>query len=40
MSAAASWEDAATRLPPEITAAFEAATDPDLLGLELVIAVP
>lgn len=40
MSAAASWEDAATRLPPEITAALDAANDPVVSGLELVIAVP
>jgi hypothetical protein len=40
MSAAASWEDAATRLPPEITAALDAANDPDVSGLELLIAVP
>jgi len=40
MSAAASWEDAAPRLPPEITAALDAANDPDLSGLELLLATP
>jgi hypothetical protein len=40
MSAAASWESAAPRLPPEITAALEAAHEPDLSGLELIIAIP
>jgi hypothetical protein len=42
MSAAASWEAAAaaSRLPPEISKVLDAANDPDLTGLELVIAVP
>ena len=40
MSAAASWENAATRLPPEITKSLEAANEPDLADLELLVAVP
>ena len=40
MSAAACWEDAATRLPPELSATLEASHDPALAGLSLVVAIP
>ena len=40
MSAAASWEHAATRIPPELTRALETANDPDLADLKLLIAIP
>jgi len=40
MSAAASWEAAADRLPAEIAAALEEAEDPDLTNVDLLLAVP
>jgi len=40
MSAAASWESAASRFPEEIKAALEANGDPRLHELELLLAVP
>ena len=40
MSAAACWEAAGNRLPPEVSAALTASRDPDLASLELLLAVP
>ncbi|HMC22749.1 MAG TPA: hypothetical protein VKL19_12935, partial [Thermoanaerobaculia bacterium] len=40
MSAAASWEAAGDRLPSELSAALAASNDPNLAGLELLLAVP
>ena len=40
MSAAACWEAAGNRLPPEVSAALTASRDPDLASLELLLAEP
>ena len=40
MSAAACWEAAGNCLPSEVSAALTASRDPDLAGLELLLAVP
>jgi hypothetical protein len=40
MSAAARWEAANSRLPVELSASLEASMDPDLVNLELLLAVP
>ena len=40
MSAAASWEAAGNHLPAELDAALGASRDPDLAGLNLLLAVP
>jgi hypothetical protein len=40
MSSAACWEAANGRLPVELQASLEGATDPDLANLELLLAVP
>lgn len=40
MSAAAAWEGAGDCLPRELSAALTASQDPDLLGLDLLLAVP
>jgi hypothetical protein len=40
MTAAASWESAAPRLPAEISAALDTSGDQRLHGLELLVAVP
>ncbi len=40
MSAAACWEEASPRLPPEISLLLDASNDPDLAGLELLAAIP
>jgi hypothetical protein len=40
MSAAACWEEAAVRLPPELAEAFDAAPGPELKKLELLLAIP
>lgn len=40
MTAAAAWDSAADRLPPEITALLDSSRVPSLMGLQLLAAIP